>query len=257
MDVRRFFKVLAWFVILTMVVPTALGAAIGYARGWPANWRQANWSSSGALPDAATLKTAKVIILASRTGQWKSIFAEHMSLVMKRAGESTWTRFDVVGWGQPVRENAYVADAYWYGNTPRVIYELDGDAAEQLIPAIKTSIHNYPNSAAGSYMIWPGPNSNTFVSWVVRHTDGFNAELSPVAVGKDYLGPGFQFARAPSGTGYTVSIGGYCGATTALAEGLELHIAGSTIGFDPDDLAIKLPALGKLSVWNLFGISKP
>ena len=192
MDVRRFFKVLAWFVILTMVVPSALGAAIGYARGWPANWRQANWSSSGALPDAATLKTAKVIILASRTGQWKSIFAEHMSLVMKRAGESTWTRFDVVGWGQPVRENAYVADAYWYGNTPRVIYELDGDAAEQLIPAIKTSIHNYPNSAAGSYMIWPGPNSNTFVSWVVRHTDGFNAELSPVAVGKDYLGPDFS-----------------------------------------------------------------
>jgi hypothetical protein len=70
-------------------------------------------------------------------------------------------------------------------------------------------------------------------------------------VGKDYLGPGMQFVRAPSDTGYTVSIGGYFGATLALAEGFELHVAGGTIGIDPDDLAIKLPAFGKLSVWDL------
>ncbi len=50
---------------------------------------------------------------------------------------------------------------------PRVIYELEGEAAEQLIPAIKATIQNYPYSASGSYLIWPGPNSNTFVSWIV------------------------------------------------------------------------------------------
>lgn len=249
--VRRFFKVLAWFAVLTMVVPSALGAAIGYAKGWPATWRQANWASSGALPDAAVTKTAKVMILSSRTGQWKGIFAEHMSIVMKLAGETSWSRFDVVGWGMPVRENAYPADAYWYGNTPRLIYELEGEAAERLIPAIKSTIRNYPYSASGSYFIWPGPNSNTFVSWVVRHTDGFAAELSPVAVGKDYLGPGLQFARAPSDTGYTVSVNGYFGATLAFAEGLEIHVAGSTIGVDPDDFAIKLPAFGKLNLIDL------
>ncbi len=241
---RRFFRFLTWFVVLTMVVPSALGAAIGYAKGWPATWRQANWSSSGALPAATTTNSAKVMVLASRTGQWKGIFAEHMSIVMKLAGETAWTRFDVVGWGTPVRENAYAADANWYGNTPHVIYALEGEAAERLIPAIKTSIQSYPYSAPGSYVIWPGPNSNTFVSWVVRHTDGFTAELSPVAVGKDYLGPGLQVARAPSDTGYTVSIDGYFGATLALEEGLELHVAGGTIGLDPDDLAIKLPAFG-------------
>ena len=89
----------------------------------------------------------------------------------------------------------------------------------------------------------------------MRHTDGFKAELSPVAVGKDYLGPGLQFARAPSDTGYTVSVNGYFGATLAHAEGFEIHVAGSTIGVDSDDVAIKLPAFGKLSLWDLLRLS--
>lgn len=247
----RFFRILGWFVVLTMILPSALGAAIGYAKGWPASWRTADWSSSGVLPKADQQQPATVIILASRTGQWKSIFAEHMSIVFKLENAKAWTRYDVVGWGNPVRRDAYVADAFWYGNTPRVIYRFEGSEAAALIPEIEKSIRAYPNSAAGSYVIWPGPNSNTFVSWVVRHTKGFDAQLSSVAVGKDYLGPGLQMARAPSDTGFTISLGGYAGITLALEEGAELHVIGSTIGIDPNDLAIKLPALGKLSLFDL------
>ncbi len=249
----RFFRFILIFVFVLVILPTAIGAALGYARGWPANWRVANWSSSRVLPPAIAQKPAMVIILASRTGQWKSIFAEHMSIVFKPENATNWTRYDVVGWGKPVRQDAYVADALWYGNTPRVIYRLEGAAAARLIPNIEKSINAYPNSTAGSYVIWPGPNSNTFVSWVVRHTPGFAAELSPVAVGKDYLGPGLQMARAPSDSGYTVSLGGYVGFTLALEEGAELHVVGSTIGIDPNDLAIKLPALGKLSLLDVLG----
>ncbi len=249
-DVRRFFKFLGWFVVLLMVMPSAVGVVMGYAKGWPSSWRNANWNSSGVLPEASQAEPAKVIILASRTGNWKSIFAEHMSIVVKPAGAAQWTRYDVVGWGNPVRRDAYAADALWYGNTPKVIFELSGAEAAQLIPAIETSINRYPHQTRGSYVIWPGPNSNTFVSWVVRHTEGFNAELSPVAVGKDYLGPGLQMARAPSDTGYTISASGYAGATLAWGEGFEIHLIGSTIGIDPDDLAIKLPALGKLSYFD-------
>jgi hypothetical protein len=157
----------------------------------------------------------------------------------------------VVGWGSPVRRDDYPADAFWFGNRPSVIFRLEGNEAAALIPKIEASIAAYPSSAAGSYVIWPGPNSNSFVSWVVRHTEGFNAELSPVAVGKDYLGPGFHLDRAPSGTGFTVSLGGYLGATLALDEGVELHVVGSTIGIDPNDLAVKLPSLGKLSALDL------
>ena len=103
-------------------------------------------------------------------------------------------------------------------------------------------------SAPGSYSIWPGPNSNSFVAWVVRAVPGFDAELPAVAIGKDWLGHGIGFARAASGTGFVVSLDGVFGFTLALKEGLEINIAGTGIGLDPADLAIKLPALGTLSL---------
>lgn len=247
---RRFLKAFGWFTLLLIIVPCAIGAASGYARGWPISWRAASWDSSGVLPEAQNVQPATVILLSTRTGNWKSIFAEHMSIVLKPANATQWTRYDVVGWGNPVRRDAYVADAYWYGNTPRVIFRLDGAEAAALIPKIERNIAHYPNQKRGSYTVWPGPNSNTFVSWVVRNTEGFHAELPPVAVGKDWLG-WMGVAPAPSKTGYSASIAGLFGATLAMEEGAELHVLGSTIGIDPNDLAIKLPALGKLSLLDL------
>jgi hypothetical protein len=150
-----------------------------------------------------------------------------------------------------VRRDAYAADARWYGNEPHVVRDIAGADAQKLIPAIEAAIASYPYALRGDYTVWPGPNSNSFVSWLVRTVPGLETELPAMAVGKDYLGPGLAFARAPSGTGYAFSFSGLIGATAALNEGLELHIAGSTIGIDPDDLAIKLPALGKLGLFDL------
>jgi hypothetical protein len=244
--VRRFLRDVLYFLAATVVVPIALSAGIRYAQGWPTNWRSADWSSSGLLPIARQSPQATVIILATRTGNWKSIFAEHLSIVVKPEGASEWTRYDVVGWGEPVRKNNYPADGKWYGNVPRIIYQIDGDAAANAIPDIEKAIASYPMKQRGSYTVWPGPNSNTFVSWVARHAEGLDLELPPVAVGKDWLGQGLAFARAPSDTGYTVSLSGLIGATLAWEEGAELHLLGSTIGLDFNDLAIKLPGIGKL-----------
>lgn len=247
-------RILGWlgvYVVLAIVLPIAMGTALSLARGWPDNWRSANWTSSGLLAEARNVSEAKVLILASRTGRWKSIFAEHLSIVLKPRGAAQWTRYDVVGWGNPVRRDAYAADAYWYGNRPYVVKSISGPEAEKLIPAIEMSIDNYPGARRGSYVVWPGPNSNSFVAWVVRNTPGFEAELPPVAIGKDYLGAGLRFGRAASGTGAVMSAWGLFGLTVAREEGLEFDILGTAIGIDPDDLAIKLPALGKLSLLDL------
>lgn len=248
-------RILFWssiYLLLAVAVPLAAGAALSLSRGWADSWRTADWGSSRLLPEAAAVPDATVMILAARTGRWKSIFAEHMSIVLKPQGAGSWTRYDVVGWGMPVRRNAYPADAFWYGNQPYVAARISGAEAAALIPAIERAVAAYPYSARGSYTVWPGPNSNSFVAWVVRSTPGFDVELPPAAVGKDYLGHGLAIGRAASGTGFVISAWGAAGLTLAWEEGLEINLLGTTIGIDPNDLAVKLPSLGKLSLRSAF-----
>ena len=240
------------FLLLAIILPIVAGTALSLSRGWAESWRTADWGSSGLLPEAAEVGEARVMILAARTGRWKSIFAEHMSIVLKSEGATQWTRYDVVGWGTPVRRNGWAADAFWYGNQPYVVAEVRGDEAAALIPRIEASIAAYPYAEHGAYTVWPGPNSNSFVAWVVRNTDGFTAELPPVAVGKDYLGQGLRLARAASGTGLVLSAAGILGLTLAWEEGLEINLLGTAIGIDPNDLAVKLPSLGKVGLADLF-----
>lgn len=248
---QKFFRWLYWLGLAAIILPVSAGAVLAYSHGWAESWRTANWSSSGLLPAAQSTEDAHVIVMAARTGNWKSIFAEHLSIILKPSGAREWTRYDVVGWGKPVRRNAFAADAFWYGNQPYVVRDIAGAEAEALIPLIEDSIAGYPYSGAGAYKVWPGPNSNSFVAWVVRNTQGFAVELPPAAIGKDFISPGLGISEAASRTGFVFSLWGVAGVTVALREGLELNLLGSVIGIDPEDLAIKLPSLGKLSLLNV------
>jgi hypothetical protein len=251
------FRWVCWLLLAAIILPVSAGAVLAYSHGWPDSWQTANWSSSGLLPAPGSIEAPHVIVLASRTGNWKSIFAEHLSIVLKPAGAQEWIRYDVVGWGDPVRRNAFAADAFWYGNQPYIVRDIAGADAASLIPRIEESISRYPYARSGAYRVWPGPNSNSFVAWVVRNTEGFVVELPPAAVGKDFISPGLDIARAASGTGFVVSLSGIAGVTVALREGLEINLFGAIIGVDPEELAIKLPSLGKLSLLNLFSRHTP
>ncbi|MEI9803883.1 MAG: DUF3750 domain-containing protein [Pseudolabrys sp.] len=44
------------------------------------------------------------------------MFSVHSWVVFKRANARNWTRYDVVGWGMPVRTNGWPADGRWFGN---------------------------------------------------------------------------------------------------------------------------------------------
>src|SRR5436190_12122358 len=105
-------------------------------------------------------------VYSARTGQWKGIFATHSWIVLKRQGAAAYERYDVVGWGSPVRKNAWPADGRWYGNVPDLVKSVDGPSAEALIPRIEAAIASYRWSRAGDYTTWPGPNSNTFVAGI-------------------------------------------------------------------------------------------
>ncbi|HUR42980.1 MAG TPA: DUF3750 domain-containing protein, partial [Aestuariivirga sp.] len=137
---RNLLRFVFWVMLAGVLLPVSTSAVLAYSHGWAKSWRTANWSSSGLLPEASLTPEARVIVLASRTGNWKSIFAEHLSIILKPAGAAGWTRYDVVGWGNPVRRDAFPADAFWYGNKPYVVRDIEGPDAETLIPKIERVI---------------------------------------------------------------------------------------------------------------------
>ncbi|MEL6288757.1 MAG: DUF3750 domain-containing protein [Pseudomonadota bacterium] len=238
---------LTLLVFTLIAVPIGIQAAMMAHAGWPTSWARADWSSSGQAPAAARVRGATVQIWAARSGRWKGIFADHTWIALKPAGARRYERYDVVGWGRPVRRNGWPVDAKWYSNQPRVVHEVRGKEAARLIPKIRAAIRRYPARKRGDYRVWPGPNSNSFVAWVTREVPEIGAEMPATAIGKDWLGGGFSLARTPSGSGWQVSLGGVIGGALAWEEGIELHLLGATIGIDPNDLAIKLPGLGSVS----------
>lgn len=213
------------------------------------HWSQARWDSAGLAPAPAEQPDALVQVYAARTWGWKGAFAVHSWIAFKRERASAYERYDVVGWGvgrgaSAVRRNLRPPDGRWAGNAPMLVAELRGPAATAAIPRLEDAIRRYP--FRDRYVTWPGPNSNTFVAWLVREVPELRASLPANAVGKDFLPWNQVLAIAPSGTGYQLSLGGLLGLTLAWAEGVELNLLGLVVGIDPHGPALKLPGLGRL-----------
>ena len=242
--IRQFFLGLA----LLVLVPIVVTGAWSLAAGWPQSWRTADWSSSRQAPDPLVDKEAIIQVYAARAGRWKGIFSVHSWIGFKPQNAESFTRFEVVGWGPPLRKNKYAVDGRWFGNTPEIILEIRGEQAAELIPKIRKAVGKYPYRRRGSYEVWPGPNSNTFVAWIARQVPELKLEMPATALGKDYLGDGVRLATTPSGSGWQVSFWGIFGLALAWQEGLEIHLLGATMGLDFDELGVKLPGVGKLTL---------
>ncbi|WP_298961303.1 DUF3750 domain-containing protein [uncultured Methylobacterium sp.] len=238
---------LALAVLLLFLAPLAAHAVWWLSRNDPTpDWATADWSSARLLPPAAAAPDAMVRVYAARVGRWRGIFAHHCWIVVKEAGAARYTRFDVVGWGLPVRTDAYAADARWFGNPPQVVLALDGEAAARAVPRIRAAVAAYPYRAAGSYTVWPGPNSNTFVAQVLRAVPDLAAALPPTALGKDFSER--LLAPTPSRTGWQVTWRGYVGLTLGWVEGVEINLLGTVLGLDLRRPALKLPGWGRIGV---------
>lgn len=234
--------------LLLFIVSLGSHAVWWWNQGWPDSWSDADWSSAALLPDAEDEPEAVVHVLGARVGNWRGIFAHHSWVVIKEADDASYTRYDVVGWGQPVRTNVREVDGKWYGNTPVVLTTLRGDAAERAIPQIRRAVAEYPYAGIGTYRAWPGPNSNTFVAHIVRGVPELAPALLPTALGKDYRAAGFFAGAAPSGMGWQVSWNGMAGITVGWVEGLEINILGAIIGIDIRRPALKLPGWGRIGM---------
>jgi len=248
-------KVLTGLLAL-FLFPLAVHAALYAGKDRPASFRDADWSSTGMLPPASVEHDARLLVFTGRTGRWKGIFAIHSWVVFKPAGAAAWSRYDVVGWGQPVRSNGWAPDARWFGDTPRVLIDVRGPQATALIPKVEAAIAAYRYHNFGDYRIWPGPNSNTFTASVLRAVPELAVTLPSNAVGKDfrpypYVGP------TDSHTGVEASLWGLLGVKVGWVEGVELNFLGLVAGLDLRHPAVKLPGFGRLGIDDGTAIAAP
>lgn len=242
-------RMVRWLIFgfaVAFLLPLATHALWWWARGWPDHWAAADWTSARILPPAEAEPEAVVHVMAARVGRWRGIFAHHSWIVVKPAGALRYVRYDVVGWGAPVRTDHREADARWFGNEPSVLATLRGPAAEAAIPAIRDAVTTYPWSRAGSYRAWPGPNSNSFVAHVAATVPALASALLPTALGKDYRAGGAFVGPPPGGLGLQLSLEGLVGVTVGWVEGIEVNVLGLVAGIDLRRPALKLPGWGRI-----------
>jgi len=212
------------------------------------DWRTASREPAGLAPDPATTNDAVVQVYAARTARWRGYFGVHTWIAVKPTGAEQFTVHEVMGFGLRRTGTAVVrrvrsADGYWYGNRPELLKDVRGPGVDALIERIEAAAQRYPY--AHTYRIWPGPNSNTFVAFVLREVPELRIDLPPTAIGKDYLGA-MPVALMPSGTGGQLSLLGVAGIAAGWEEGLELNFLGLTFGVDPNSFALKLPLIGRI-----------
>ena len=215
------------------------------------DWMTADRNSTGIAPKPDETPEAVVQVYAARAFNWRGIFAVHTWIATKEKFAKEFTVHHVLGWngrrGLPVVVSKTDSpDRAWYGYTPEIVREIRGDIAEKAIGKITIAVSNYPYQH--KYVLWPGPNSNTFIAYVGRHVPELELELPPSAIGKDYLLNGNFIGKTPSGSGFQFSVFGLFGILIGRIEGIEINFLGLVSGINPFDPAIKLPGVGKIQL---------
>ena len=213
------------------------------------HWSTAPRHSSGLAPDPQEHQALAIVqVYAADTYGWRGRFAVHPWIIYKRAGETRYTRYDVVGWRAPnvVQRNYATPDGLWYGAVPNVLVEHRGPAAMPLIDAIEAAIARYPY--ADHYRSYPGPNSNTFLAHIGREVPALKLDLPPTAIGKDYRPLSQPIGTSSSGSGLQISLLGLLGVSLGWEEGLEFNLLGLNFGIDLNRPALRLPLVGRIGM---------
>lgn len=244
--IKRCFIGLTLTLSLLLAGPLLLAACASFEDA--GSWHTADRSSAGIAPTPEQETGAVVQVYGARAYNWRGYFSLHTWISTKEAGASRYYVHEVTGWRHyVVQSRPDDPDRAWYGALPELIADIRGEQAERIIQQLGDVIERYPYPT--EYNAWPGPNSNTFVAWVIRQIPEMEVALPNHAIGKDFLGNGIV-SEVPGGAGYQLSLGGYFGVLAGVREGLELNILGLSLGINPLGLGIKLPGIGELALRN-------
>jgi hypothetical protein len=248
---RSLGRKLANLLAIVFLLPVAAKALIA-TLAEPPRALSARWSSAGILDPATSDPQARLIVFAARTAGWRGLVAVHSWIVIKGENADRYHRYEVTGWGDPVRIDGLAADAFWLDHRPEIVGDIRGPIAASAIPKIEAAIRDYPYANYGSYRLWPGPNSNTFVASVLRAAPELEIAMPPEAIGKDYRADRSLVGRTMSETGIEASIYGLFGIKIGRIEGIEINVLGLVAGLDGRQLAVKIPAFGRIGPGRLW-----
>ena len=237
-------------ILVALMLPVVVSACM-FGREGGVPWYEARRDPTGLAADPATTRDAVIQVYAARAVAWRGVVAVHTWIVVKPTEAPRYTRYDVMGFGvangaPAVRVDRTGPDNYWFGARPEIVLDRRGVGVDALIAKVRDAVQSYPYPH--EYRAWPGPNSNTFTAWIARAVPELGLALPSNAIGKDFLPGGAVFARAPSGTGYQVSLFGALGILVARTEGIEVNILGLNLGIDFVRPGVMLPGIGRLGV---------
>jgi hypothetical protein len=254
------------FISILFVLPITLRAALLLGEDSIAGLvGSADMSSAGFLPSASGHPAARLMVLSAPLSGERGKFFTHTWIVLKHENAPSWERYEVLGYasrdsngelngewfGSKPTLNRYVPDGRWFGRKPSVLADVEGPAAEIMIPHVKLAIDKY-EATLGHYRFWPGPNSNTFVAFVLRSVPELAVTLPPTAVGKDFK-PWIYVGLTDSQTGIEASIWGVLGLKIGWVEGIEINFLTVVAGLDIRRPALKIPAFGTIKLGSSDG----
>ena len=154
-------------------------------------WERASRASAKLAPLPETSQEAVIQAYAAPLWGLRGLVADHTWVSTKLKGASSYTVYEVIGWRMAqgydsvLRMEKDIPDRLWFGKKPRVLIDLRGEKAEQIIEKIHAAASRYPYK--NEYSMVFGPNSNTFTAWISCEVPELNLKLSHRAIGKGYL----------------------------------------------------------------------
>lgn len=158
------------------------------------------WATSMALepdpagealaPDPAIHTDAVIQVYGADVWGFRGNFAIHTWVAVKGRDEPGYTIYQVIGWrqrrGRPVLSVSEGNPARpWFGSPAVLLHERRGPGTEALVESVRAAVAAYP--FANDYSMWPGPNSNSFTSWIGLQVPGLGLELPAKAIGQSWM----------------------------------------------------------------------
>jgi len=143
-----------------------------------------------AAPDPDNHPEAVLQVYGADVWGMRGRFAIHTWIAVKPENANHYTKYQVIGWRQR-RGMSVVSisndrpDGDWFGAEPVLLLDHRGAAAQALIEAVHAAALNYP--FADEYVMWPGPNSNSFTAWIGLEVPELGLDLPAKAIGQSWM----------------------------------------------------------------------